>query len=79
MQLILQLDPETDAKLNEKAMGTGRSREEIALEAIQKMLAKKPRSHRPRSPEAWLAKFREWLASHPVSSVVTLDDSRETI
>ena len=76
LDLTLHLTPETEAKL---ASLTGRTPEELALEAILAKYKPTRRPRRARSAERWIAEFRAWLDTHPASSVVTFDDSRESI
>ncbi|HEY2840380.1 MAG TPA: hypothetical protein VGJ26_14585 [Pirellulales bacterium] len=79
MNLILHLTPETEARLKKQATLTGRSPEELALEALQERLASDVLPQESLSASSRIAQFREWLSEHPESSVARLDDSRESI
>jgi hypothetical protein len=79
MNLTLHLTPNTEAKLKEQASITGRSLEEIALEALQEKLAASGEEDESLTPASRLTEFQAWLASHPASSAHVLDDSRESV
>lgn len=79
MNLTLHLTPDTEAKLKEQASITGRSLEELALEALQEKLAVGTEADETLPPASRLAEFQEWLASRPASSARFVDDSRESI
>jgi hypothetical protein len=79
MNLILHLTPETEAWLKEQANLTGRSPEDLALEALQEKVAYESEPGTALSPSSRLAEFRAWLSSHPASTARILDDSRESI
>lgn len=79
MNLILHLTPDTENRLKEQASLTGRSVEDLALEALQEKLAACNEVDEALPAASRLAEFRAWLASHPASSNRVLDDSRENI
>ncbi len=78
MNLTLHLTPETEARLKEQASLTGRSPEELALEALQEKLAVESQPGEVLSPGSRLAEFRAWLASRPTGNP-NADFSRESI
>jgi hypothetical protein len=78
MNLTLHLTPETESRLKEQASLSGRSPEELALEALQEKLADEPTSSPPLSPEEWLRRFDAWVSDHK-SRNPRLDDSRDSI
>jgi hypothetical protein len=73
MNLTLHLNPETEARLKEQANLTGRSLEELALEALQDKLAGEPTLAHVLSPEEWLLQFDAWVREPQ------FDDSRNSI
>ena len=78
MNLILHLTPETEVKLQEFVAATGMKPEELALEAIEEKLSRRPSSSRRLSVEEWTKRFDAWVATHrPHDRFV--DDSRESI
>lgn len=77
MNLTLHLSPETSAKLKEQASLTGKSPEELAVAALQEMLAIGAESMAA-SSTAQLAALRAWLESMPGGSPEA-DLSRESI
>jgi predicted transcriptional regulator len=79
VNLILNLPPETEARLLQIATQSGKGPEALALEALDEKLAGSVDPQHNRTREAWLAEFRAWVASHPASKAATLDDSRESI
>lgn len=79
MTLTLNLTPETEAWLKEEADRTGKSPEELALEALKEKVAYEAESAAVLPASSWLTEFHSWLAAHPASTAAVLDDSRETI
>jgi len=86
MNLILNLPPETEAKLFAQASAVGKAPEEFALAALQERLAAgltQPAAKAEAAPEAisaeeWIADIRKWAEGHrhlPYEA----DDSRESI
>jgi hypothetical protein len=76
MTLTLHLTPETENKLREWAILTGKQPEAVALEALQEKLSDGIVS----LPQAAsMAEFQTWFAAHPCSQSRALDDSRESI
>lgn len=76
MTLILHLTPETESKLKQWTVLTGKNPETVALEALQEKLSDE---EGPLSQAASAAEFQKWFTSHPSSTTRTLDDSRERI
>jgi len=79
MNLTLNLTPETEARLRQQASLSGRSPEQVIIEALQEKLALEAETEASQSPATRLTEFRAWLASHPSSAATVLDDSRESI
>jgi hypothetical protein len=78
MNILLQLSPETEAKLLQQAVLVGRPPEELALKALEEQLAAETPAVEAVSPQQWIADFRRWAESHrrlPHEA----DDSRESI
>jgi hypothetical protein len=78
MNLLLHLKPETEAKLREQATLTGRSVENLALEALEEKLSAGPEPGEALPLSAELAEFRDWLVSMPGGNPEA-DFSRESI
>jgi len=78
MNLTLHLNPETEARLKEQADLTGRSLEELALEALQDKLSGEPTFPAALAPEEWLRQFDAWVGEHR-SRNPRFDDSRNDI
>jgi hypothetical protein len=78
MLLTLHLIADTEAKLKEQARLTGKSPEELAVEALQEKLAYDPEPAMSRSVSSRLAEFRAWIASMPAGNP-DADISRESI
>jgi len=83
MTLNLQLSPDAEAVLRQRAAATGQDVQSFDLEAVQdRLAAEQPHepvsSCRPRDRQAWLAKLKAWTALHPVTGRF-VDDSRESI
>jgi len=79
MTLKLQLSPDVEARLRDRATLMGRSPETLALEALEEKLATSAEPDDALSPGVRLAEFGEWFASHPASKATALDDGRESI
>ena len=77
MTLVLELPPETEARLRDKAEQTGIAPEALALETLRESL-EDDRSSPPLSKEAWLAAFDAWIAGLPPGNP-NMDDSRDSI
>jgi hypothetical protein len=77
MTLVLQLPPETEARLRDRAQMAGVAPEAFALETLRESL-EGDRSSPPLSKEAWHAEFDAWIAGLP-SGNPNMDDSRESI
>ena len=78
MNLILQLTPETEAKLKERAILVGKRPEDLALEALNERLNGEPVSAPTLPVEVWLQEFDAWVSGH-TSRNPQFDDSRESI
>ena len=78
MHLILNLPPETEAKLLQAATELGKAPEAFALEALDEKLADEVSSEATISRQEWLRQFDEWLSSVK-SRNPHVDDSRESI
>ena len=76
MNLTLNLTAETESRLREWAISTGKAPETVALEAIQEKLSEE---NAPLPQAASLSEFQTWFDSHPRSLASELDDSRERI
>jgi hypothetical protein len=78
MVLHLNLSPELESRLVEQAAATGKSPDELALEALEEKLAAEPAPQRRRDHTAWRAKLQAWIDLHPVVNHF-IDDSRDSI
>jgi plasmid stability protein len=77
MSIMLQLPPEIEQALREKAARLGQSLEAY-LEQVAEREAQGEEREPPHSADQWVAELRAWAASHrPLETVV--DDSRESI
>ncbi len=63
MHLILNLPPETEAKLRQAATELGKAPKAFALEALDEKLADEVGSERTVSRQEWLRQFDEWVDS----------------
>jgi hypothetical protein len=79
MNLILNLPPETEARLREAAMQAGKPPEVLALEALDEKLSMADDPADQLSLDRWQEKFRDALTALPRSAATTVDDSRESI
>ena len=78
MTIILNLSPETEARLLQQAASTGKRPDELALHVLEEKLATDPAVPQVQTPQQWVADFRRWAESHrrlPIEA----DDSRESI
>ena len=75
MNLILNLPPETEARLRQAAQESGKTPETLALEALDERLTDF-NSGPELSREEWLRRFNEWM-SQVKSRNPNVDDSRE--
>jgi hypothetical protein len=78
MNLVLNLTPDTEAKLKERAVLAGKRPEELALEVLRDEFAAEPETAATLPLEAWLHEFDIWLRGHK-SRNPHFDDSRESI
>jgi len=83
MTLVLDLSPEQEAALREKAAQEGRAEQEYALSLLGSALGVAPAKTRPfyktATPEEWVKALQEWTHSHDPNGAVLLDDNREVI
>lgn len=83
MTLVLELSPEQEAALREKAAREGRLEQEYALSLLGNALGITPAIARPfyetATPEEWVAALYRWSEGHNPNGAVLLDDSRERI
>ena len=83
MTLVLELSPEQEAALREKAAREGKAEQEYALSVLGSALGVAPLQARPfyetATPEEWVKALHEWTHSHDPNGAVLLDDSREVI
>jgi len=77
MGVILNLAPEIERRLREKAAQEGQSLEDYLRRLAEESLGAEPPPSRP-SADEWEAELRAWAASHPTLSTIA-DDSRESI
>ena len=81
MTLLIELTPETEARLRDQAAAMGKDMETIAREAIEDTLAVQDDSDSRQanlSVERRIAELRAWAASHRKLDHIA-DDSRESI
>jgi hypothetical protein len=79
MHLILNLPPETEARLREAAVQSGKAPEVLALEALDEKLSVADDPADLLSLDRWQQRFREALAGIPRSAAAFVDDNRESI
>jgi hypothetical protein len=77
VDLNLHLTPETEIKLHEFVVSTGKRPEEVVLEALNDKLASEPPESAAISTEEWLQQFDTWMSSL-VSHNPAVNDSRES-
>jgi hypothetical protein len=75
MNLILHLPPETAARLREQSVATGKSPENLALDALQEQFS--AQSPLGLSAAEWIEDMRVWSAGHSWLPY-DVDDSRES-
>jgi hypothetical protein len=78
LNLILNLSPETEIRLREYVVATGKQPEQLALEALQDKLAADDPRDDSLPANQWLQEFDAWvgtLRSHNPQ----VDDSRESM
>lgn len=79
MNLVLQLSPDTEAKLRDHAARSGKDPESLALEALEEKLTDGEPPSAMLPPDQWRAKFASFLASLPQTKAAVVDVRRETI
>lgn len=82
MTLNIELSPETEAKLRERAAESGKDVTSYARDVIEQKLAAENGDAAAASPrqggDDWFARFNEWVAGHPPRPMLA-DDSRDAI
>lgn len=78
MNLNVKLSPEIEARLRQQVIQTGKSPEDLVLEALRDKLCGEPVSTPSLTSEEWLRQFDEWVTSHSTRNP-QLDDSRGSI
>jgi plasmid stability protein len=78
MNLILNLPPETEARLRQASAESGKAPEALALEALDDKLSSEFSSEPELSREEWLKQFHAWVNSRK-SRNPNVDDSRESM
>ncbi|HEV2968901.1 MAG TPA: hypothetical protein VGY55_02855 [Pirellulales bacterium] len=78
MNLVLNLPPETEAKLRQAADRSGKAPEALALEALDDKLSGELGSQQMLAPDEWLRQFDAWVSGHE-SRNPRVDGSRESI
>ncbi len=78
MNLILNLSPETEAKLYEQAREIGKAPEEFALTVLQTSLAESAVAPSTLPLDEWLGRYDAWVTGHS-SRNPHVNDSRESI
>jgi hypothetical protein len=81
MVLRLDLSPEAEARLREKAAALGKDLDRFVLDTLEEKLA----SGQAETPtiaaetaEQWITRFNSWIESHPKRGYIA-DDSRDSI
>jgi len=77
VDLNLHLTPETEIKLQEFVVSTGKNPEEVVLEALHDKLANEPPESASITTEEWLHQFDAWIGTL-VSHNPNVDDSRDS-
>jgi hypothetical protein len=78
MTIVLQLPPDTEALLRDRARRAGIAPEAVALEAWRDSLCGDTRDIPSLSNEVWLAEFDAWVG-HQKPRNPDFDDSRDSI
>ncbi|MEX0643660.1 MAG: hypothetical protein WD468_13230 [Pirellulales bacterium] len=78
MTLELELSPEAEARLRERAAEAGKELQAFVLEAVEEKLAADTPAPNARNIGDWLKALRAWGDSHPRREYLA-DDSRESI
>ena len=80
--VTLELRPDTEQKLREKAARTGQTIEGLLLQAAERLAIEETipltRTAAELTPAQRAAAWREWVASHKPLPIIA-DDSRESI
>ena len=81
MTLHIDLPPETERRLRERAAAIGKDVAALVVEAVEERLTATPDPTHPAhamSPDEWRARLHDWINRFPqVNHAV--DDSRETL
>jgi hypothetical protein len=78
MTVTLNLSPETERRLREKAAQTGQTLEGYLEQLLVRDAEAANGTTAPPSTEEWIAAWRSWASSHQTLPHVA-DDSRESI
>jgi len=78
MNIVLQLSPETEAKLLQQAVRVGKPPEELAMKALEEQLAAESPVLETQTAQQWIADFHRWAESHR-QLPHEADDSRDSI
>jgi hypothetical protein len=82
IMIMIQLRPETERLLQEKAARQGQSLgayiQQLAEREAHELGGAVPSAAEAISVEGWVARWRAWAEGHPASGVIA-DDSRESI
>ena len=83
MTLVLDLSPEQEAALREKAAREGKPEQEYALSLLGSALGLAPAEAKPfyetATPEEWVKAWHDWTHGNFANGAVLLNDSREVI
>jgi plasmid stability protein len=80
MNLIIELTPESEARLKEQAADRGKDLAAYAREVLEDGLANESAAAKETlSAAAWRARFDAMLRALPQTSATFVDDSREAI
>jgi hypothetical protein len=78
MNVTISLRPETEQNLREKAARAGMTLETYLEQLASTFAVDENRPPAVRTPDAWIAEWRDWAASHRVLPALANDD-RESI
>jgi plasmid stability protein len=78
MVLNLDLSPDLEDRLTQRAAATGRSVDDVAIEALRDALSADAAINPERDHEAWRARLQAIIDRHPAVDHF-VDDSRDSI
>lgn len=78
MVLNLDLSPDLEARLTQRATATGRSVDAVAIEALRDALSADTNVNPERDREAWRSRLEAIIDRHPAVDHF-VDDSRDSI